>query len=196
LVKFLTSLGFDVREAENGQQGVALWQTWEPHLIWMDMRMPVMDGYEAIKQIKAHLKGQATVIIALTASAFDEERAVVLSIGCDDFVCKPFREEVILEKIAKYLGVRYLYEDSDQPSASRQLEGAESYVLQAESLNLMPPQWVAQLHQAAVCTDEKQIFSLLEQIPQSNVLLASALADLVNNFRIDKIIDLTQPDSE
>ena len=196
LVKFLTSLGFDVREAENGQQGVALWQTWEPHLIWMDMRMPVMDGYEAIKQIKAHLKGQATVIIALTASAFDEERAVVLSIGCDDFVCKPFREEVILEKMAKYLGVRYLYEDSDQPSASRQLEGAESYVLQAESLNLMPPQWVAQLHQAAVCTDEKQIFSLLEQIPQSNVLLASALADLVNNFRIDKIIDLTQPDSE
>ena len=69
-------------------------------------------------------------------------------------------------------------------------------MLQAESLNLMPPQWVAQLHQAAVCTDEKQIFSLLEQIPQSNVLLASALADLVNNFRIDKIIDLTQPDSE
>ena len=204
LVKLLTSLGFEVREAENGQVGVALWQTWEPHLIWMDMRMPVMDGYEATRQIKAHLKGQATVIIALTASAFDEERSVVLSSGCDDFVGKPFREEVILEKMATYLGVRYLYEDSHQPSVdalqtyrfSSQLERTESYVLKTESLTVMPPEWIAQLHQAALRTDEKQIFSLLEQIPTSNAPLANALANLVNNFRIDKIINLTQPDAE
>jgi signal transduction histidine kinase/DNA-binding NarL/FixJ family response regulator len=193
LVKILTSLGFEVREAENGQEGVALWETWEPHLIWMDMRMPVMDGYEATKQIKAHLKGQATVIIALTASAFDEERAMVLSAGCDDFVRKPFREEVIFEKMAKYLGVRYVHADSHQPSEiSSQLEETESYVLRAESLNVMPPQWVAQLHQAALCTDEKMIFSLLEQISEESAPLANALADLVNNFRIDKVIDLTQ----
>jgi two-component system sensor histidine kinase/response regulator len=69
--------------------------------------------------------------------------------------------------------------------------------------------WVAQLHQAALCTDEKQISSLLKQIPDekqissllkqipdSNVSLANALADLVNNFQIDKIIDLTQPESK
>ncbi len=195
LVKLLTSLGFEVREAENGQQGVALWHTWEPHLIWMDMRMPVMDGYEATRQIKAHLKGQATVIIALTASAFDEEQAIVLSSGCDDFVGKPFREQVILEKMAKHLGVRYLYEDS-QPSASSQQEETESYALKAESLNVMPTGWIAQLHQAALCTDEKQISSLLKQIPDANASLANALADLVNNFRIDKIIDLTQPESK
>ncbi len=197
LVKLLTSLGFEVREAENGQAGVTLWQTWEPHLIWMDMRMPVMNGYEATRQIKAHLKGQATVIIALTASAFDEERSVVLSSGCDDFVCKPFREEVILEKMATHLGVRYLYEDSHQPSAiSGQLEGTETYVLKAETLTIMPPEWIAQLHQAALRTDEKQIFSLLEQIPASSAPLTNALTDLVNNFRIDRIINLTQPDAE
>lgn len=195
LVKLLTSLGFDVHEAENGQEGIALWHTWEPHLIWMDMRMPIMDGYEATRQIKAHLKGQATVIIALTASAFDEEQAIVLSTGCDDFVGKPFREQVILEKMAKHLGVRYLYEDS-QPSASSQQEETETYVLKAESLNVMPVGWVAQLHQAALCTDEKQISSLLQQIPDSNACLANALADLVNNFRIDKIIDLTQLESK
>lgn len=192
LVKFLTSLGFSVREAENGQQGVALWQTWEPHLIWMDMRMPVMDGYEATKQIKAHLKGQATVIIALTASAFDEERAVVLSIGCDDFVCKPFREEVILEKMAKYLGVRYLYEDTPHQEAR---EDSDLDFSLTKALTQMPPEWIAQLHQAALCTDEKQIFSLLEHSEVSTPV-ANALADLVNQFRIDKIIDLTQPDSE
>lgn len=193
LVKLLTSLGFDVREAENGQEGVTLWHTWEPHLIWMDMRMPVVDGYEATRQIKAHLKGQATVIIALTASAFDEEQAIVLSTGCDDFVGKPFREQVILEKMAKHLGVRYFYEDS-QPSASSQQEETET--LKAESLNVMPTGWVAQLHQAALCTDEQQISSLLQQIPDSNASLANALADLVNNFRIDKIIDLTQQESK
>lgn len=196
LVKMLESVGFEVRAAENGQEAVALWETWEPHLIWMDMRMPVMDGYQATKQIKAYLKGQATVIIALTASAFDEERAVVLSAGCDDFVRKPFREEAILEKMAKYLGVRYVYADSHQPSeVSSQLEEkAESYMLKAESLNVMPAEWVAQLHQAALCTDEKLIFSLIEQIPEEFAPLANALTDLVNNFRIDKVIDLTQPD--
>ncbi|HEY9783693.1 MAG TPA: ATP-binding protein [Leptolyngbyaceae cyanobacterium] len=197
LVKLLASVGFEVREAENGQEGVAIWETWQPQLIWMDMRMPVMDGYEATRQIKAHLKGHATIIIALTASAFDEERAVVLSAGCNDFVRKPLREEVIWEKMTQYLGVHYVYEESTQQAviASQLEEKAERYTLKAESLKVMPPEWVAQLHQAALCTDEKLIFDLIEQIPKDYTPLATALADLVNNFRIDKIIDLTQPDS-
>ncbi len=186
LVKLLTSFGFEVREAENGQVGVNICQTWNPHLIWMDMRMPVMDGYQATKQIKSQLNGRSTVIIALTASAFDEERSLVLSAGCDDFVCKPFLEAAILEKMAKYLGVRYLYEDS-QP----QPKETASYVLKGESLKVMPPEWIEQLHQAALRTDEQQIFSLLQQIPVANAPLAKALAEAVNNFRIDKIIDLT-----
>jgi signal transduction histidine kinase/CheY-like chemotaxis protein len=188
LVKFLTSFGFEVREAENGQVGIDIWQTWEPHLIWMDMRMPIMDGYEATRQIKASLLGQTTIIIALTASAFDEERALVLATGCDDFVCKPFLEAVILEKMTQYLGVRYLYEDSQPAVVER-----DNYALKAESLLVMPPEWIEQLQQAALRTDEQQIFSLLQQIPQANAALADALTEAVNNFRIDKIIDLTQP---
>jgi CheY-like chemotaxis protein len=160
----------------------------------MDMRMPVMDGYEATKQIKAHLKGQATVIIALTASAFDEERAVVLSAGCDDFVRKPFREEAIFEKMAEHLGVRYVYkEEAPQKDSLKENSDLDRSSLK-EALAQMPPEWVVQLHQAAMCTDEKQIFSLLDQIPNGSAPLANALADLVNNFRIDKVIDLTQPE--
>ncbi|OWY68112.1 hybrid sensor histidine kinase/response regulator [cyanobacterium TDX16] len=196
LVKMLESVGFEVREAENGEEGVAIWETWQPQLIWMDMRMPVMDGYEATRQIKAHLKGHATIIIALTASAFDEERAVVLSAGCNDFVRKPLREEVIWEKMMQYLGVRYIYEESTQQVAiASQQEEKEPYTLTAQNLRVMPLEWVAQLHQAALRTDEKLIFDLLEQIPQDYAPMATALADLVNNFRIDKIIDLTQLDS-
>ncbi|MBD2777859.1 hybrid sensor histidine kinase/response regulator [Iningainema tapete] len=191
LLKMLLPLGFEVREAENGLDGVRIWETWEPHLIWMDMRMPVMDGYEATKQIKAHLKGQATTIIALTASAFDEQRNIILSIGCDDFVRKPFQEEVILEKMGQYLGVRYVYEQ-EIPSSEKSENTELSSSLLQNYLAQMPTQWVAQLHQAALCTDEKQIFSLIEQIPEECAPLAHALTDWVNNFRIDKVIDITQ----
>jgi PAS domain S-box-containing protein len=197
LVKLLESLGFEVREAENGKEGVALWETWEPHLIWMDMRMPVMDGYEATKLIKSHLKGQATVIIALTASAFEETRSVILSAGCDDFVGKPFQEEAILEKMAHYLGVRYIYAEEEAPQNARPREALDIKDCAIEAaLSQMPQAWVQALHQAALRTDEKQIFNLIEQIPLEFTSLAHTLTDLVDNFRIDKIIDLTQPSSE
>lgn len=184
LVKLLISIGFEVREAQNGQIGVDIWQTWHPHLIWMDMQMPVMDGYAATKQIKSHPSGKSTIIIALTASAFDEERALVLAAGCDDFVGKPFLEAIIFEKMAKYLGVRYLY---DSPL---ELKEPSPYILQAASLKVMPKEWRDRLHQAALRTDEPQIFSLLQQIPAANAPLAQALTEAVHNFRIDTIIDL------
>lgn len=115
LVTLLSEIGFEVREAENGQEAIALWSSWDPDLICMDMRMPVLDGYQATQQIKASLKGQETVIIALTASAFEEERQGILSCGCDDFLHKPFREEVLLEKISNHLGVSYRYAQNNPP---------------------------------------------------------------------------------
>src|ERR671933_332213 len=118
LVKLLNPFGFELREASNGKQAVEIWDEWEPHLIWMDMRMPVMDGYEATKQIKSTTKGQATAVIALTASVLEEERAVVLSTGCDDFLRKPFREEEIFAAMHKHIGVRYLYEEPTDSTQS------------------------------------------------------------------------------
>ncbi|MEZ4866017.1 MAG: response regulator [Caldilineaceae bacterium] len=117
MVQLLAPLGFAVREAEDGCAAIAIWKAWQPHLIWMDMRMPVMDGYEAATQIKATTQGQATVVIALTASAFEEERALVLSAGCDDFLRKPFREADIFAMMSRHLGVRYQYAEAAPPSA-------------------------------------------------------------------------------
>ena len=91
MVNLLRPLGFEVREAVNGQEGIEVWQEWKPHLVWMDMRMPVMDGYEATQRIKAQEKGRETAVIALTASAFEEDRKRILALGCDGFVPKPFR---------------------------------------------------------------------------------------------------------
>ncbi len=200
LTKLLTPVGFQVREAENGQDAIAVWSSWEPHLIWMDMRMPVMNGYEATKEIKSDLKGQATAIVALTASILEEEKAVVLGAGYDDFVRKPFREDAIWEKIAKYLGVRYVYADH-QPSSDASLnyqfngqlkEKVESYVLKAESLNVMPADWVTQLNYAAIQLDTEQVGALIAQIPEKHTSLAKALQQKVNDFDFGQIINLTQ----
>ncbi|MGK7872192.1 MAG: response regulator [Xenococcaceae cyanobacterium] len=190
LVKMLTSLGFEVREASNGQEGVALWSSWSPHLILMDIRMPVMNGYEATKQIKAHPKGQGTAIVALTAGVFEEERTLALSSGCDDFVPKPFREEVLLEKIGEYLQVRYLYEDEAQSTSPK--SDASSSESPLSALEVMPNEWVAQLHHFAAAADAEEIFRLLEQIPEENAPLAQAIADLVNDFYFDQIMELTK----
>jgi PAS domain S-box-containing protein len=196
LIKLLTSVGFSVREAVNGQEAIAIWTSWEPHLIWMDMRMPVMDGYEATKRIKGHLKGQATVVLALTASAFEEERSLVLSAGCDDFVRKPFREDVIFNKIAHYLGVQYVYEQPTASTASAGERPASHQPLTAQALTIMPKEWINELYQAANSIDNEQIFQLVEQIPPTHVQIAQVITDMVNNFRCDQIIDLIEQEME
>ncbi len=102
-----------------------MWERWQPHLIWMDMRMPVMDGHEATQKIKATPKGQATVIIALTATVFEEDREQILLEGCDDFVRKPFRKDEIYDMLARHLGVRFLYEEAPAlPAPARPAEAA------------------------------------------------------------------------
>ena len=192
LVKLLEPIGFEVQQAENGQEAIARWESFAPHLIWMDLRMPVMDGYEATKQIKSQLKGQATVIIALTASAFEEERVVALSAGCDDFIRKPFREAEIFEKMAHYLGVCYRYE-SVNLSVKPDITPSDMTSAQLQQLLLQQfTEWRNQLYQAAVQVDAEEILKLLQQLPPEHKGLALALTDLVNRYRFDRIVELTQ----
>lgn len=136
----------------------------------------------------------ATIIIALTASAFKEERDNFLEAGCDDFVIKPFREEVIFSKMAHHLGVRYIFEEPTSVSSSQ--GGASQMLLTSESFAVMPAGWVVQLHQAARSLDFEQTNRLIAQIPEPHVSLAIALTNLLNDFRFDKIMDLTQPHAQ
>jgi signal transduction histidine kinase len=194
LAKLLSSLGFEVREAKNGVEAIALWESWHPHLILMDMRLPVMNGYEATQRIKATAKGQATVIIAVTSSAFEENRTEILSIGCDDFVSKPFPAEVIFAKLAEHLGVRYLYDDStgQSPLLHQPKERDHPYSLTPDSLKVMPNEWIAQLHRSATICRDDLISPLIEQIPESHADLAKALEDLNYNFHFEEIIKLAE----
>ena len=194
LVKLLESVGFQIREAENGVQAIAIWEEWQPHLIWMDMRMPVMDGYEATRQIKTTLKGQATVIIALTASALEEEKTIILSAGCDDFVRKPFHEALIFDKLAEYLGVVYLYapkifNDDDIDEQHMDLSILESNL--KVCLPERPSDWTSRLHEAAMLADNDLILELIKDIPASNIVLSQSLISLMDNFCYNQIMNIT-----
>jgi two-component system sensor histidine kinase/response regulator len=184
--QLLTTVGFETRSAVNGEVAVALWQSWQPHLILMDMRMPVMDGYEATRQIRLlEQPSQRTKIIALTASAYEEQRSTILAAGCDDLVAKPFRESLIFEKLADHLDATYLYEEKadDHPS---------SLILHPSSLQSMQQEWIDDLHRAALAVDRDRILQLIQQIPKQNQTLAEALTQLVEQFDFDAILDLTQ----
>jgi CheY-like chemotaxis protein len=207
LTRLLTSLtpspaghsgsGFQVREAVNGKEAVEIWKEWDPHLIWMDMRMPVVDGHEATRQIKATGKGQDTVIIALTASAFEEDRRAVLAEGCDDFVRKPFREAEIFAKLAQYLGVRFVYEQVET-STALSLDKPENAIttleaqLTPKTLAGLPAGWIVEIAQAALQADGGLVLELAQQIPARHAPVADALASLVRNYRFDVIVEIAR----
>ncbi|MEH2327970.1 response regulator [Nostoc sp.] len=284
LVKILTSLGFEVNEATDGSEAIANWESWQPHLIFMDMRMPVMDGYEATRIIKARQIGHGTantsrrfpklkqlvssgsqylaeeltnssedevlkvvrkesstpettgviendasgasnlrsqmptawappydfsrtmpdssntntIIIALTASAFEEERQKILSIGCDDFIRKPFKQEVLLEKLSKHLGLKY----TNQVETTNTVVGDQAtqiFVSVAEllgHLSQMSPEWLQQIHYAAASCSDELILELLKQIPSDNAQVFQVLRDLANNYQFEKIMELTTTNLE
>lgn len=215
IAQLLSLVGFDVQCATNGQEAIALWETWQPHLIWMDMRMPVMNGYEATAEIRRReqqwetqqrglttFNSQSltlnprsqTTIIALTASAFEEQQANILAVGCDDLVRKPFREQVIFEKMAQYLGVRYLYAKEPE-KVTIQAKGnrkAEQSLKVSDLNKIMPSEWTLQLHQAAIEVDGNRIAQLLEEIPETHSEIAGILTELLRHFCFDEILNLLE----
>ena len=194
LVSLLNPFGFDLREACDGQETLEIWETWKPHLIWMDIRMPIMSGYEVTKKIRDAEVGMKnempevrdTLIIAVSARAFGEERHIALSEGCDNFLRKPFREEMLHELMSRHLGVRFVYENTEdhgQETESRQ-------VLSRESLSVLPEDVLAQFRRVVLIADFTAAMRLTEQIRLEHPSLAEALADLLNDFRFDRLQEL------
>jgi signal transduction histidine kinase/CheY-like chemotaxis protein/streptogramin lyase len=178
LVRLLMPLGFDVREACDGQQAVDIWRQWQPQLIWMDLRMPVMDGCTATRTIRSAPGGRSTKIIALTASSFEEERAEILSAGCDDFLRKPFHEEEIFEMLQKHLGVRFLYERDAEPSLIE---------LETVALETLTPELRASLERALLKLDAQAIRTAIEHVRTRDEPLANALEKLAKDYQYDRM---------
>jgi CheY-like chemotaxis protein len=185
LEQMLSEVGFEVLTANDGKSAIELYQAWNPHLIWMDIRMPEMDGYQATRIIRES-EGPETKIIAVSASAFEEEQARVLEAGCDDFVRKPFSDDEIFDVMAEHLGVRYICED-----ITPDLQDAEGVTLTPVDLKELPEYWVAALRSAATRGRNQELLNLIGQIEAENPEVAKALRDMVENFGYKDIVDLT-----
>jgi len=188
LARLLEIVGFEVKEAENGKEAIAIWSEWSPELILMDLQMPIMDGYEATQHIKR--QNQSVKIIAITASNFQEQKKFILTSGCDDLLSIPFQAEELWSKLARYLPVEYVYEQYDDSITHL----PESNKTNAEQISLsgMPAKWIEQLDYCASAANAKEIITLLADIPPEQSELAEAIARLADNFCFEQIIDLIQ----
>ncbi|MDF0554563.1 response regulator [Kamptonema sp. UHCC 0994] len=190
LVTVLESVGFEVSAVTNGVEAIARWQNWHPHLIFMDIQMPEMDGYEATRQIRAKGGKDNVAIVALTAYAFEEDRTASLQAGCDDYIAKPFTETVLFDKIAHYLGVRYCYAETS--SLKPQSVTLQQKTLSPQDLKIMPLNWVTQVNEAALDLNDTRLRQLIAQIPSENQFLVEALTNLVDRFQLEAIAVLTE----
>lgn len=187
LVNILSPLGFQVQEAKNGQEAIDLWESWQPHLIWMDLRMPVMDGYTATKQIKAHPQGGNTVIIAFTANVHQDNKAMTLAAGCDDCYAKPFDEQTIFDTLSQHLGISYIY-------AEKSVKNLDiDRVLTTEDFTSMPPQWLEKLYNACTIGDFDLTGQLATEIPPTASSFAKSLEKLIDEFQSEAILELIHP---
>lgn len=176
LARLLQGAGFAVREAVDGEEGVRAFQQWQPHLVWMDRRMPHVDGLEATRRIRALPGGKTAVIVALTASAFHEQERELIDAGCDDCVRKPYRPEEIFEAMGRLLGVSYRY--ADQPAAAP----ADSAALDHAALARLPREMHDALRKAVSLRSFGQVSGLTDTIGAQEPALAKALGRLVAAF--------------
>ncbi|MDY6805964.1 MAG: AAA family ATPase [Cyanobacteriota bacterium] len=187
LLKLLLPFGFEVRDAANGREAVDIYLEWQPDLIFMDMRMPVMDGYEATQHIKAAPGDKPCAVVAVTASILEEEKAVVLEAGCDDFIRKPFKDGEIFEAIARHLGAEFIYEESTEDAAP-----VEEEALTAEALAAVPSELLAAIEDGLFTLDREELQKTLNAIATSSPVVARQLESLINGFNYDAILDLIE----
>jgi len=186
LAQILGPVGFEIRLATNGEEAVKEFEEWRPHLILMDFRMPVMDGHEAIRRIRAGPGGKELKIIAVTASAMDENRQELLGIGADDFIGKPFQEVELFEKIHAHLGIEYLY--AEEPKAPE-----EATELTPESLAGLSQDLIQPMREAVISADLDQLLATIQEVETCDPSLVQGLRRLAERFEYQKLLDLFGP---
>jgi PAS domain S-box-containing protein len=190
LMKLLSTLGFLVRGADNGESAIRVWRDWKPRLILMDIHMPVLDGLEATRRIKAEAPGGDTLIVALTASALDEDREAAYQCGADGFLSKPCQEDELLEKVRTLLHVEYDYDESGEPEG-RSLRGAPT--LKAENLGHLPKQLVEELRSATLSGNKGLLDTLIVKVRETDDAgSASALQELADKYEYDDLTRLLE----
>ncbi|MBF0241574.1 MAG: transporter substrate-binding domain-containing protein [Desulfamplus sp.] len=202
LTRLLAPVGIVVKEASNGKEALDIFYEWQPQMVLMDIRMPVMDGVEATKKIKSSKMGDKTFVIVVSASAMEEQRIEVMASGADAFIRKPFQESEIFNAIETYLGVEFIYElevqdngfkdGSELLSNSGQSETEKEYLstiraAQLQNLNL-PESLVQEMIKAVEGGYIDILKSKIEMVAKTDLQLARHLQELADNYEYEKLI--------
>jgi CheY-like chemotaxis protein len=180
LAQLLASVGFQVRTAADGVEALELWERHRPDLIWMDLRMPRMSGFEALQVLRGKELEQGlphTFVVAISASVIDLDRDTLRKAGFDDFLGKPFREAQLFEVAGRLLGLRFLIREPEAPSAPGDLAG----------LQLQPESWRASLKEAVVTGDTEGALALVEGLGHG--ALAEDLRRLLKAYKLEALLD-------
>ncbi len=188
---WLEGAGFQTRTAENGVLGVAAFRAWRPHFIWMDRRMPEMDGLEAARRIRALDGGREVKIVALTASVFAEQHREMLEAGMDEVVHKPVRSATIFDCLARQLGVRYTYRERAATSA-----GTGGMAVGRAALAALPEDLRRDLLDALVALDTDRIDALVGRVAERDAALGQFMRQHADNFDYDPIAKMLSPVEE
>lgn len=187
LRNLLGMIGIDVVEATDGRQAVDQFRRHAPNLVFMDIRLPVMDGLEATRLIKASESGRRTPVIAVTAHAFEEERRKILAAGCDGFIRKPFQEKIIFKAISKHLGIKYAYENQSTDGQEHPTADGQPHL--RELLTAVPDRLLRELTSAALDLDLERIHHCLNDIGPDHPEAADLLTQLAKQYRFEEIVD-------
>jgi|HubBroStandDraft_6_1064221.scaffolds.fasta_scaffold60329_1 signal transduction histidine kinase/DNA-binding response OmpR family regulator len=181
--KLLSQIGFDVREAPSGAEALTVFDAWAPHAVLMDLHMPRMDGFSAMRAIRARPAGRDTAIIAVTASAFDDTRDAIYEAGADGWLRKPCREAQILDELTRLIGVQYHHVTPDVRSLSPQ----PMEVVRVEPRERLPAKLVEALRSAARIADHDRLTELVGAIPAEHAAIAEDLRVLLGRYAYDEI---------
>ena len=181
----LENVGFLVEEAKNGKEAVTLFKQWQPHFIWMNIRMPVMDGYQATERIRSLPGGDKVKIVAITAGTFKEQRKKISAAGCDDLVHKPFQEWEVFEAMKKQLGVKFIYKNEVNSKKEAKIQK-----LSREMLVSLPAEILKELRQAALEGDGEKARELAESISESHLETARAIKNITNEYQLHNVLNL------
>jgi PAS domain S-box-containing protein len=199
LRRLLEQVGFSVREAGGGQEAVDLYKSDQPHLIWMDLRMPGMDGNEAARRIREVENGRRneegkeihTPIIALTAGVMGDERSSSHSQVFDGLVYKPFRETEIFDKLEKHLGVQFVRHPPVSSAVDVENIGDTAALTQAD-LSVLSADWLNEFYRALKKGHAAPLLKLIDQIRPEHDDLGGTLTGLVHIHQFDKLIAVTE----
>ncbi len=195
LSETLSLPGIDLREAQDGKQAIHQNANWLPHLILMDVRMPVMDGLEATRRIRQTQSQNHPHIIALTANAFEKDRQTALAAGCDDFIAKPCSPSQLFDRVGQLLKIEFTHE-SKQPLYSHSapeinLSAAQTRII-LEGIHAMSSDWQVQLMHEVRTLRGEGIEELLVDVPSEYQVMKDTIADLVNGFRYDVLSEILE----